>query len=60
MLVFMLIVCWGLALLQLLDVLLKLLISLCELFDSGGKSLELPLQCVGGGGIFGLKINGCH
>lgn len=52
MLVFMLIVCWGLALLQLLDVLLKLLISLCELFDSGGKSLELPLQCVGGGGDF--------
>lgn len=46
------------ALLQLLDVLLKLLIPLCELFDSGGKSLKLPLQCIRG--ISGLKINGCH
>ena len=61
MLVFVLIICrggGGVALLQLLDVLLKLLIPLCELFDSGGKSLKLPLQCIRG--ISGLKINGCH
>ena len=44
------------ALLQLLDVLLKLLIPLCELFDSGGKSLELPLQCMGGFLVLGLMV----